>query len=81
MTGDRPRLRSAINVGLLTAYVALVPVLGFFVASAVYLFAHMTYLGIRPLYLSGLTVAGVLAFLYAVFERLLGVLVPHGMIY
>lgn len=74
-------LRIAINVAFLIAYAALVPVLGFFTASGAYLFLHMTYLGVRPFYLSAAVLVAVLAAFYGVFEALLGVVIPHGWIY
>lgn len=74
-------MRYAINIGLLIAYVALVPVLGFFTATGIYLITHMTYLGIRPFPLVLAVTAGGLVFLYALFGYMLGVYIPHGILY
>ena len=74
-------MRILINVAMLLAYVTLVPVIGFFTATGVYLFSHMTYLGIRPYYLTGAVVIGGLLFLYTLFGFLLDVPIPHGVFY
>jgi len=74
-------MRSTINVALIVAYVVGVPTLGFFAATGLYLVIHMTYLGVRPLPLVLATAAGGLVFLYALFGFVLGVQIPHGLIY
>ncbi|MBC8158302.1 MAG: tripartite tricarboxylate transporter TctB family protein [Alphaproteobacteria bacterium] len=73
--------RIAINVGLILGFVILVPILGFFTAAGIYLVMHMTYLGIRPFWLVGVVMGGVLIAFYMMFEFFLGVLVPHGLIF
>jgi hypothetical protein len=78
MTGN-PRV--LISLFLLTAYVFVVPVAGFFVTTGAYLAAHIAFLGIRPAWLVLAVVAGALIFLYLVFIQFLGVPIPHGALY
>lgn len=78
MTGN-PRV--LISLLMLTGYVAIVPLAGFFVGTGLYLAAHMAFLGIRPLWLVAAVVAGALVFLYLIFIQFLGVPVPHGALY
>ena len=78
MSGTAPRV--LISLALIVAYIVLVPVLGFFTATLVYLVAHMTYLGIRPLWKPVATTVGVLAVLYVLFEFLLRVDLPGGLL-
>ncbi len=73
-------VRVVISVALIVAYVAAVPRLGFFSATFVYLIAHMAYLGIRPLWKPLAVTAGVLAVLYVLFEFLLRVDLPGGVL-
>ena len=75
------RVRIAINIALVVGFVALVPILGFYTAGAVYLCAHMFYLGIRPVWRIPVVAAGALIVFYGMFEYFLGVLVPHGMVF
>ncbi len=74
-------LRIAINIGLIVALVILVPILGFFTATGLFLIVSMFYLGIRPVWLILAVTAGTLAAFYGVFEAFLGVLVPHGFLF
>ncbi len=74
-------LRIAINIGLIVVLVVLVPILGFFTATGIYLCVHMFYLGIRPIWKIAAVTAGTLIVCYGVFEAFLGVLVPHGLIF
>lgn len=72
--------RVAISIALITAYIVMVPVLGFFTATLVYLVGHMTYLGIRPLWKPVAATLGVLGVLYVLFEFLLRVDLPSGLL-
>lgn len=74
-------MRYAVNIGLLIIYVVLVPVIGFFTATGVYLIVHMNYLGVRPFSLVLAVTAGGLLFLYVLFGYMLGVYIPHGLLY
>lgn len=74
-------VRVIVTIGLLAAYAALVPVLGFFATSAIFLIVHMVFLGVRkPVWLACVTV-GLLAVAWGVFEWFLNVPLPHGSIY
>lgn len=73
--------RKIINVVIIIAFAVLVPILGFFAATALYLIVHMTYLGVRPFPLVLAVAAGGVAFLYVLFGFVLGVPIPHGLIY
>lgn len=73
--------RILISLFLLTAYVVAVPVIGFFVTTGVYLVAHMTFLGIRPFWLTLVVGVGAMAFLYMVFIGFLGIPIPQGILY
>jgi len=74
-------LRIAVNIGLVTGFVAAVPILGFFTAGIIYLCIHMYYLGIRPVWRIFAVAVGSLIFFYGMFELFLGVLVPHGLLF
>ncbi|MFI3272091.1 MAG: tripartite tricarboxylate transporter TctB family protein [Pseudomonadota bacterium] len=63
---------------VLLAYAGAFSYLGFYLASAIFLPVTMFLLGARSLISIILTTAGVLAFVYAVFERLLEVYMPVG---
>lgn len=69
-----------INIAFLIAYVYVMPRLGFFTATAIYLVVHMTFLGVRPWYYIALVPAGVLAVLYTLFVLVLGVPLPRGVL-
>lgn len=75
-----PALRVVLSIALITGYIVLVPILGFFTATFAYLIAHMVYLGIRPLWKPLATTVGVLAVLYVLFEFLLRVDLPGGIL-
>lgn len=66
-----------INVVLITALIIAAPIVGLFVSAAVYLLAHMIYLGIRPLWLSLFCALGGTAIIYAFFGLALGVSIPR----
>ncbi len=74
-------MRIGINIGLIVGLVILVPVLGFYTATGLYLCVHMFYLGIRPGWKIAVVAAGTLIAFYGVFEWFLGVLVPHGLVF
>ena len=73
--------RVLVSVVLIVAYAVAVPRLGFFAATFVYLIAHMTFLGIRPLWKPPAVTGGVLGVLYVLFEFLLGVDLPGGVLF
>lgn len=73
--------RMIINVAFIVVFAILVPIIGFFVATGLYLIVHMTYLGVRPFSLVLAVTAGGVAFLYVLFGFILGVPIPHGLIY
>lgn len=75
------RKRAVVNVVLIVAFAVCVPLLGFFTAAGAYILVHMTYLGVRPLSLVLAVAAGGLIFLYFFFGYILGVPVPHGLLY
>jgi hypothetical protein len=68
--------RVLINIGLVTGLVLAAPVLGLFTSAALYLMAHMLFLGVRPLWLAALIAGGATLVLYAFFGGLLGVSIP-----
>jgi hypothetical protein len=74
-------VRSFVNVAMIVAFAVLVPILGFFTATGTYVFVHMTYLGVRPFSLVLAVTAGGLIFLYFFFGYILGVPVPHGLLF
>jgi putative tricarboxylic transport membrane protein len=83
-TGDEtsPTIsRAGINAGIIIGFAVLVPILGFFVATGLYLIVHMTYLGIRPFSMILAVAIGGVAFLYVLFGFVLGVPIPHGLLY
>jgi len=73
--------RVITSILLLGLYVLAMPELGFFVATGLFLVAHMLYLGIRkPGVVAGVTTGALLVF-FLLFERFLGVIIPHGLLY
>lgn len=74
-------VRSIVNVALIVAFAVSVPFLGFYTATGIYIIVHMTYLGVRPFSLVLAVTAGGLLFLYFFFGFVLGVPVPHGLLY
>lgn len=74
-------VRVVVTIGFLVAYGLLMPVLGFFVTSAMFLLTHMYYLGVRgPLWL-GVPLLSLLGVAWLLFENFLGVPLPHGMLF
>lgn len=75
------RMRIAFNLVFIIGFVSMVSILGFYTACAIYLCAHMYYLGIRPAWKIGAVTCGTLVVFYGMFEYFLGVFVPHGLIF
>lgn len=73
--------RTLINVVLIVVYAVSVPFVGFFTATGIYIFVHMTYLGVRPFSLVLAVTVGGLIFLYLFFGFILGVPTPQGLLY
>lgn len=74
-------VRVVTSVAFLGLYALAIPKLGFFASTGLFLVAHMLYLGIRsPGLVAGVT-AGTLLVFFLLFERLLGVVIPHGFLY
>lgn len=71
-----PRL--LIMVALITAYVIAMPVFGFLLASAAFLFVSFSYLWRKSLLVSVLLTVGSLASVYLVFRKLFQVVLPDG---
>jgi len=66
-------MRTAINIGLLTICIIIIPYLGLFTTVGIYLAIHMYFLGIRPLSLVAVTTVGLVLVMYGFFGVLLGV--------
>lgn len=74
-------LRVLISIGFLVGFALLLPVLGFFPAAVLFLTTHMLFLGIRsPLTIIVVCVA-LLGIAWVLFQRFLGVPLPHGMLF
>lgn len=74
-------VRVVMSVLFLGLYALAIPELGFFASTGLFLVAHMLYLGIRsPGLVAGVT-AGTLLVFFLLFERFLGVVIPHGFLY
>lgn len=74
-------IRVLVTVAALIAYGVVMPFLGFFVTSAIFLVGHMFYLGVRgPLWLTT-PIIGLLGTAWLLFEGFLGVPLPHGLVY
>lgn len=75
------KFRMCVFFAALTAYVLLVPVIGFYTCTAVYLVSLMTYLK-RPIKLYYFIVAAVfLGFVYLVFGQFLHIQMPRGILF
>lgn len=66
-------MRTAVNIALLIICIIAIPYLGLFATVGIYLFAHMFFLGIRPIALVGLVAIGAVLVMYGFFGLLLGV--------
>lgn len=75
------RGRALPFIGLLAAYLALLPFAGYFIASFLFVAAAMRFLGERRLWLASAAAAGWIAFAYLVFYRLLYLPLPAGMLW
>lgn len=75
-----PRLFWGLFI-LLCVYAASFELLGFYLASAVFLPLAMCLLGARKPHLIGLASAGVILFVYLVFEKTLGVFMPASSLF
>lgn len=62
------------------AFTALVIVFGFYIAIPVYVFAYLRFYAGKRAVVSALTAAGLVGFLYAIFELLLGYAIFGGLI-
>lgn len=69
-------MRTAVNIGLIIAYVIVVPHLGLFTTTGIYLTLHMLFLGIRPVGLAVAVAVGAVAVMYGFFGILLGINMP-----
>ncbi|MDK2784689.1 MAG: putative tricarboxylic transport rane protein [Bacillota bacterium] len=63
------------------AFVALVPVLGYFTSGVLFSAAMMFYLGARRMRTFLISIAGVMLFIYILFIMQLRVPVPHGLLF
>lgn len=69
------------SIGFLLAFALLLPVLGFFATAALFLVSHMMFLGIRNPVTYGVVCVSLLGVAWLLFERFLGVPLPHGMLF
>lgn len=70
------KIRIGINIGIITSFIIIAPFLGLFVTTALYLFSHMLFLGVRPVWLPALCALGSTGVIYGFFGHLLGVYIP-----
>ena len=70
--------RLVITVLLVTAYVFVMPYLGFMVSSTIFLFAAFAYLWRRSALISVILTAGTLVAIYLIFRILFQVVLPRG---
>jgi len=73
----RPALALAIVIG----YVALLKVIGFLPATALYLLGHLWFNGVRDWRVLAGVVVGVVAFIYLLFVYQLSVPLPAGLLF
>jgi hypothetical protein len=73
--------RVVLSILFLLGFALLLPVLGFFAAAALYLASHMWFLGIRSPVTLAVVCASLLGIAWALFERFLGVPLPHGVLF
>jgi hypothetical protein len=74
-------IRVLVSIGFLTGFALLLPVLGFFVTATLFLTTHMLFLGIRSPVIVVIVCASLLGVAWVLFERFLGVPLPHGMLF
>jgi len=72
--------RAAIALSTLVTFLIAINVIGYYLASAVFLVFTMRYLGERRVWIIGLTVVLYLAFNYLLFEKGLTVILPRGIV-
>lgn len=71
----------SVSLLLLVAYAISIPYAGFLLATAVYMVAHMAFLGVRrPVVLAAVT-GGLLLTAYVAMEVLLKVSLPRGLLF
>lgn len=75
------KLRIAINIGIIVGFIILAPFLGLFVSTALYLFIHMVFLGVRPIWLCAVCSLGSTGVIYGFFGHLLGVYLPGALLF
>ena len=72
-------MRIVINIGLIIAYVIIVPNLGLFTTTGIYLAIHMLFLGVRPIALALAVAVGAVVVMYGFFGLLLGINMPDAL--
>ncbi len=73
-------VRTIVVIALITAYVIAMPLLGFIIASGLFLFSSFTYLWRKSLLLSLILTLVTLASVYVVFRKLFQVVLPEGIL-
>lgn len=79
--GAASKMRIVFNIGIITCFIIVAPYLGLFATTALYLFSHMLFLGVRPIWLVALCSSGSTAVIYGFFGHLLGVYLPGGLLF
>ncbi len=74
-------LRTAVTLLIATAYVLLMNVLGFYLATGLFLFVVMTYLGQKKLWIRVLVSVLVATAVYSLFHYFLKIPLPEGIFY
>lgn len=77
-TDNAHKIRIGINIAIIVSFIVIAPYLGLFVTTALYLFSHMLFLGVRPIWLVALCSLGCTGVIYGFFGHLLGVYIPGG---
>ena len=72
-------MRTVINIGLIITYVIIVPNLGLFTTTGIYLTVHMLFLGVRPIGLALAVAVGAVVVMYGFFGLLLGINMPDAL--
>ncbi|MBM9595419.1 tripartite tricarboxylate transporter TctB family protein [Roseitranquillus sediminis] len=75
------KVRIAINVAILVVYILAVTSVGLYASTAIYLFGHMLYLGIRPVWLAIATSVAVAAVLWMFFGYVLGISISNTLLF
>ncbi len=71
-------LRIVVMLMLITGYLFAMPLIGFILSSAVFLFLSFSYLWRKPILVSLLVTGGSVAFVYLIFRKLFQVVLPKG---